>query len=44
MFVIIVCFAFQRFALEGRSEVVGSFNLTKGVNIFCLNEPGNVTL
>lgn len=33
-----------RFALEGRSEVVGSFNLTKGVNIFCLNEPGVYTL
>ncbi|XP_028401177.1 nodal modulator 1-like [Dendronephthya gigantea] len=32
------------FALEGSSEVVGSFNLTKGVNIFCLNEPGVYTL
>ncbi|CAB3977797.1 Nodal modulator 1 [Paramuricea clavata] len=32
------------FALEGSSEVVGSFNLTKGVNIFCLNEPGIYTL
>ena len=37
-----ISIVFQHFALEGSSEVVGSFNVTKGVNIFCLNEPGTV--
>ena len=33
-------FHLQNFEQEGRPGNVGSFQLTKGVNKFCLGEPG----
>lgn len=36
-----VCFLpWQNFAQESKPGNVGSFNLTKGINKFCLKEPG----
>ena len=36
----LICCHLQNFALENKPGSVGSFNLTKGVNKFCLLEPG----